>query len=105
MNGMAASDKIFRLLDMPEKEKGTEELSADKLDITFENVEFAYEKDRKILDSICFSIPHGNFVSLVGESGCGKSTIASMIMGRNRNYGERFPSEEKTWQRSVKNLL
>lgn len=86
MNGMAASDKIFRLLDMPEKEKGTEELSADKLDITFENVEFAYEKDRKILDSICFSIPHGNFVSLVGESGCGKSTIASMIMGRNRNY-------------------
>lgn len=90
MNGMAASDKIFRLLDMPEKEKGTEELSADKLDITFENVEFAYEKDRKILDSICFSIPHGNFVSLVGESGCGKSTIASMIMGRNRNYGGKI---------------
>lgn len=90
MNGMAASDKIFRLLDMPEKEKGTEELSADKLDITFENVEFAYEKDRKILDSICFSIPHGNFVSLVGESGCGKSTIASLIMGRNRNYGGKI---------------
>ena len=90
MNGMAASDKIFRLLDMPEKEKGTEELSADKLDITFENVEFAYEKDRKILDSICFSIPRGNFVSLVGESGCGKSTIASLIMGRNRNYGGKI---------------
>lgn len=86
MNGMAASDKIFRLLDMPEREMGTEELSGEELDINFENISFSYEKERPILKDVSFHIPKGQFVSLVGESGCGKSTIASLILGRNRQY-------------------
>lgn len=86
MNGMAASDKIFRLLDMPERELGTEELSGEELDINFENISFSYEKERPILKDVSFHIPKGQFVSLVGESGCGKSTIASLILGRNRQY-------------------
>lgn len=86
MNGMAASDKIFRLLDMPEREMGTEELSGKELDINFENISFSYEKERPILKDVSFHIPKGQFVSLVGESGCGKSTIASLILGRNRQY-------------------
>ena len=85
-NGMAASDKIFRLLDMPEREMGTEELSGEELDINFENISFSYEKERPILKDVSFHIPKGQFVSLVGESGCGKSTIASLILGRNRQY-------------------
>ena len=86
MNGMAASDKIFRLLDMPERELGTEELSGEELDVNFENISFSYEKERPILKDVSFHIPKGQFVSLVGESGCGKSTIASLILGRNRQY-------------------
>lgn len=86
MNGMAASDKIFRLLDMPEREMGTEELSGEELDINFENISFSYEKERPILKDVSFHIPKGQLVSLVGESGCGKSTIASLILGRNRQY-------------------
>lgn len=86
MNGMAASDKIFRLLDMPEREMGTEELSGEELDINFENISFSYEKERPVLKDVSFHIPKGQFVSLVGESGCGKSTIASLILGRNRQY-------------------
>lgn len=86
MNGMAANDKIFRLLDMPEREMGTEELSGEELDINFENISFSYEKERPILKDVSFHIPKGQFVSLVGESGCGKSTIASLILGRNRQY-------------------
>lgn len=86
MNGMAASDKIFQLLDMPEREMGTEELSGEELDINFENISFSYEKERPILKDVSFHIPKGQFVSLVGESGCGKSTIASLILGRNRQY-------------------
>lgn len=86
MNGMAASDKIFRLLDMPKRELGTEELSGEELDINFENISFSYEKERPILKDVSFHIPKGQFVSLVGESGCGKSTIASLILGRNRQY-------------------
>ena len=95
MNGMAASDKIFLLLDMPEEEKGTEQLSGDCLDISFEDVEFSYEKERKILDKVSFHIPRGSFVALVGESGCGKSTIASLLMGRNRGYTGKIYLGEK----------
>lgn len=86
MNGMAASDKIFRLLDLPEPEKGTKEPGGSSLDVDFENVSFSYEEDRQILKEISFRIPAGSMVSLVGESGCGKSTASAVLMGRNRGY-------------------
>lgn len=86
MNGMAASDKIFCLLDLPEPEKGTKETGGSSLDVDFENVSFSYEEDRQILKEISFRIPAGSMVSLVGESGCGKSTAAAVLMGRNRGY-------------------
>ena len=86
MNGMAASDKIFRLLDLPEPEKGTKEPGGSSLDVDFENVLFSYEEDRQILKEISFRIPAGSMVSLVGESGCGKSTASAVLMGRNRGY-------------------
>lgn len=86
MNGMAASDKIFCLLDLPEPEKGTKEPGGSSLDVDFENVSFSYEEDRQILKEISFRIPAGSMVSLVGESGCGKSTAAAVLMGRNRGY-------------------
>lgn len=86
MNGMAACDKIFCLLDLPEPEKGTKEPGGSSLDVDFENVSFSYEEDRQILKEISFRIPAGSMVSLVGESGCGKSTAAAVLMGRNRGY-------------------
>lgn len=86
MNGMAASDKIFRLLDLPEAEKGTEPLSVRTEEIELKDICFSYEEDREILKHVSVSIPAGSFISLVGESGCGKSTIAGLLMGRNRGY-------------------
>ncbi len=56
MNGMAASDKIFCLLDLPEPEKGTKESGGSSLDVDFENVSFSYEEDRQILKEISFRI-------------------------------------------------
>lgn len=85
MNGMAASDKIFRLLDLPEAEKKT--LSCPVGDIVCENLTFSYEADREILHGMNLSFPKGSFVSIVGESGCGKSTVAAILMGRNQGYG------------------
>lgn len=80
MNGNAAADKIFRLLDTPVPEKGTvTELKSG--DIRFEQVSFSYTKEKKVLHDISFEIPEGQFVALVGTSGCGKSTVASLIMG------------------------
>lgn len=85
MNGMAASDKIFRLLDLPEAEKKM--LSCPAGDIVCENLTFSYEADREILHGIDLFFPKGSFVSIVGESGCGKSTVAAILMGRNQGYG------------------
>lgn len=84
MNGMAASDKIFRLLDLPEAEKKT--LSCPDGDIVCENLTFSYEADREILHGVDLSFPKGSFTSIVGESGCGKSTVAAVLMGRNKGY-------------------
>ena len=80
MNGNAAADKIFRLLDTPEGEVGSvTEISGEE--IVFENVNFGYTAEKQILKDVSFTIPSHSFVALVGESGCGKSTIASLMMG------------------------
>ena len=85
MNGMAASDKIFRLLDLPEADKKTEEVPED-CTITCNNLHFSYEADREILHGIDMTFPKGSFTAIVGESGCGKSTVSAIIMGRNKGY-------------------
>ena len=86
MNGMAASDKIFKILDLPEPQTGDKNLPDDSLDISFKNVHFAYEENREILKGIDLYLPAGSFVSLVGESGCGKSTITGIISAKNRGF-------------------
>ena len=86
MNGMAASDKIFALLDLPEPEEKAQTLSGAEMDIEFAGVHFSYEEDREILKGIDMEFPAGSFTSLVGTSGCGKSTAAAILMGRNRGY-------------------
>lgn len=86
MNGMAASDKIFKILDLPEHEAGSAYLPKGALDITLDEVHFAYEKDREILKGISLDLPAGSFVSLVGESGCGKSTIAGILSAKNHGF-------------------
>lgn len=83
MNGNAAADKIFRLLDAPERVQGTiTELSSEE--ITLEHVDFGYTEEKQVLKNVSFTIPAHSFVAMVGESGCGKSTIASLIMGNHR---------------------
>lgn len=86
MGGMAASDKIFRLLDLQEPTPGTLRLPKGPLSITLQGVHFCYEPEREILKGISMSCSAGQFLSLVGESGCGKSTIAGLIAGRNRGF-------------------
>ena len=85
MNGMAASDKIFALLDLPEPEEKNG-LFPEKLDsIRFENVSFSYNKERTILQNINIECRRG-ITAFVGVSGSGKSTIAGILMGRNKGY-------------------
>ena len=97
MNGMAAGDKIFRLLDLPETEEKTGCFPPD-CDIVCTGLRFSYDSNssggggfdnggREILCGIDMEFPKGRFVSIVGESGCGKSTAAAVLMGRNRGFG------------------
>lgn len=86
MNGMAASDKIFKILDLEEDNCKNEEIKEENINIAFKDVKFSYEKEREILKGVSMNINSGNFISIVGESGCGKSTIASIITKNNKNY-------------------
>ena len=96
MNGMAASEKMFKLIDMEEdsnvekeyynnvKEVSVDKNTEDKTYISGENIEFGYEEGKNVIKGISFEIPKNSFVSIVGESGCGKSTLASILMGYNK---------------------
>lgn len=96
MNGMAASDKIFKILDLPEPTTGEKKLPDSPLNISLKDVHFSYEQEREILKGINLDLPAGSFVSLVGESGCGKSTIAGLLSAKNRGYtGEITIGSEK----------
>lgn len=85
MNGMAASDKIFRLLDLPEAGEKTEKVPLD-CSVVCSDLHFSYNEDREILHGININLTKGAFVSVVGKSGCGKSTVASVLTGCGKNY-------------------
>ena len=85
MNGMAASEKIFRFLELPEVPKKAAKFPRNA-EIVCENLRFSYEAGREILKGMDLRIPRGRFVAIAGESGCGKSTVASILMGRDRGY-------------------
>lgn len=106
MNGMTASDKIFHLLDLEEPEKGEEKMSPENFDIELQNIRFSYEEDREILKGVSLVIPQGSFVSLVGESGCGKSTIAGLLTGKLQGYqGEIHIGEKPLTQIQERELM
>ena len=85
MNGAASAEKIFKLLAAEEPAAG-EQTVPEQAALQLEHVTFGYEKDRTILQDVSLTIPQGSFVSLVGESGCGKSTIAALLSGSRTGY-------------------
>ena len=85
MNGMAASDKIFDLLDMPVTEQGTKTVPASS-DVALRNVSFSYDGEKPVLVNVSFGMRANSLNALVGESGCGKSTIAALLTGKLRSY-------------------
>ena len=100
MNGMAASDKIFKLLELPEPgndngknaqpENGSDAVAAKAAcgdgDIVCRDLHYSYERDREILHGINVTFKKDRLTAVVGESGCGKSTLSAILMGRNKGY-------------------
>lgn len=83
---LLASEFFIPLLDLPEPEDKGEMLEEKEFDICMDQVRFSYEENREILKSISMEFAAGSFTSLVGTSGCGKSTVAGLLMGRNKGY-------------------
>ena len=108
MNGAASAEKIFRLLAAEEPADGGRVPGGDST-LRLEHVTFGYEKDRTILNDVSLTIPQGSFVSLVGESGCGKSTIAALLSGSRTGYTGRVtlggvPVEELQREQRMRTL-
>ena len=89
MNGMAAIDKIFKILDLEVPEVKTLELPPSG-SIKVENLSFSYDEDKNVLNDISIEIADRGMVSLVGASGSGKSTMASLLMKRSKNYSGKI---------------
>lgn len=83
MNGNAAADKIFKLLDFKEEEK--EDVNIEKSNIEIKNLNFKYN-EKYVLKNINLTINQGEIVGLVGKSGSGKSTLVSLLMKEYTNY-------------------
>ena len=86
MNGMAASDKMFAILDLPEPEKKSGVVDRDNCTIKCTDMSFSYTPDREVIHGADIEFKAGCLTAVCGESGCGKSTIAAILMGRNKGY-------------------
>lgn len=85
MNGMAASNKIFHLLDLPEPQPKSADFPKNET-ITCHSLRFSYESQREILHGIDLDFPVNQVTAIVGASGCGKSTLSAILTGRNKGY-------------------
>lgn len=82
MNGMAAAEKMFAILDAPEPARGTRALDHAQASLVCHGLRYSYDGERTVLSEVDFQAPAGSFTGIVGESGSGKSTLAGVLAGR-----------------------
>ncbi|WP_233118771.1 ABC transporter ATP-binding protein/permease [Aggregatibacter actinomycetemcomitans] len=83
MNGKAASEKIFMLLDTPVEENKSAVDFPVKNEVTVQinDLHFAYSEEKPAINGLTLSIQPKQLTVFVGKSGCGKSTLVSLLMG------------------------
>ncbi|MBQ8638848.1 MAG: ABC transporter ATP-binding protein/permease [Lachnospiraceae bacterium] len=82
MNGASAGKKILALLEQPEPVWGEEELENTELEM--KDVTFSYDGKRQALKQVSMTFPRTGMTAIVGESGCGKSTVVNLLSGAFR---------------------
>lgn len=82
MNGASAGKKIISLLNQPDPVWGEKEVAGRELSL--ENVTFSYDKKRNVLKDVNMNFPEKGMTAIVGESGCGKSTVVNLLIGARR---------------------
>lgn len=81
--GKASGERVFEILDTPVDIIDPTQpvrFPTIKQDITFKNVSFAYNDRQNLVEMLDFTIPHGSTTALVGPTGSGKTTIASLLL-------------------------
>lgn len=82
MNGASAGGKILALLRQPEPLWGTEPVRGTEAEL--KNISFSYDGKRDVLKNVSMTFPSSGMSAIVGESGCGKSTVVNIILGAIR---------------------
>lgn len=78
---MAASERIFEFLDLDDEENpSTRKLDTINDNITFEDVNFGYSPNEKIIKNLTFEVKKGQKIAIIGETGAGKTTIVKLLM-------------------------
>ena len=84
--GMAAAERMYRIIDAPEPVCGTQAVTCTSVGIECRNVSYSYDRTRTVLQNADFTAKPGGFVGITGASGSGKSTLAGILTGANRSY-------------------
>ena len=79
--GIVAADRIFKLIDDVDNIEQTTDVAAPKFsgDVKFDHVWFAYQNEEWVLRDVSFHLPQGKTMAIVGATGSGKTTIASLV--------------------------
>lgn len=93
MNGASAGNKIISLLDQEEPVWGTEDVTDTQLKL--EDVSFSYDGKRQVLKNVSMTFPKTGMTAIVGESGCGKSTVVNLLTGALRPIEGRVTAGSK----------
>lgn len=99
--------RVYDFLHSPTEEqwKGTGELQVTRGQVAFRQVRFAYDKGSSVLEGLSLEIPAGERFALVGKSGCGKTTLAYMLLGFYRpQEGEIWIDGQKLSECSLKSI-
>lgn len=80
-NALIATDRLFEIMDLEreENEEKTDIISDQIGDITFENIHFSYGSRVKVFDNFSCRFEKGKMTAVVGESGCGKTTLGLLL--------------------------
>ncbi len=81
-NALAGAERVFELLDVEliDDSKGLDDIDDKCMDISFDHVNFSYEKGKPIIKDFNIIVPSGKKAAIVGPTGCGKTTLINLIM-------------------------
>lgn len=82
-DAMNSMHRLIEVMDaIPDVVESSNPIPMEKIDgkVTFDNISFAYEKNRKVIDGISFDIEAGKVIGIVGHTGAGKSTLANLLI-------------------------